>query len=101
MITPPLAQKRIAVRAPFRVLAALVWLCALVAFLGMAYVAWKGGQSLPTKDVVVVPGMLWLFRLVFHAALDGKAPEDAHWPFASSQVATGYLLCVMIFQGWI
>lgn len=100
MITPPLAQKRIAVRAPLRVLAALLWLFALVAFLGMAYVAWKGDQSLPVKHVVMVPGMLWLSRLVFHAAVYGKAPEDANWPFASSQVATGYWLCVMIFQGW-
>ena len=100
MITPALAQKRIAIRTPFRVLAALVWFFALVALLGLAYEAWKGDQPLPVKTVVAVPGTLWLFRLVFHAAVYGKAPEDANWPFASSQVRTGYLLCVLVFPGW-
>jgi fatty acid desaturase len=97
----PVVQKRVTVRAPFRVLGAFFCLAALIAMLGTGYLAWDGRHALQVKDVVMLPGVLWLFRLVFHATVHGNVPSDGNWPFASFQVASVYLVFVLAFQSWL
>jgi fatty acid desaturase len=97
----PVVQKRVTVRAPFRVLGGFFCLAALIALLRTGYLAWDGRHALHVKDVVVLPGVLWLFRLVSHATVHGDLPSDGNWPFASFQVAFGYFLFVMAFQSWL
>ena len=98
-----IAQKRPGVRAPFRFLAAIVGLVSLVAILGMGYMAWHGDRALEVKDVVMLPGVLWLGRLMLLATLGRTGlPKDHssrhdHWPFATGQVAGCYWLLVIVF----
>jgi hypothetical protein len=89
---------------PFRFLAAVVFLASLVALLGIGYMAWHGDRALQVKDVVMVPGVLWLGRMMFLAAARGSTvaskDHDArndHWPFASARVAGCYWLLVILF----
>ncbi len=90
------ATPRPTVRPPFRVLAALIFLADSVAILGMTYVAWKNGvQTLRVQDVVMLPGMAWLARLAFYAAVRGTVMNPAYWPFASPRVAGCYWLIVI------
>jgi hypothetical protein len=96
-----IVQKRVAVRTPFRVLGVFVCLTALIAMLGTGYLAWDGRHALQVKDVVLWPGELWLFRLVFHATVHGDVPSDGYWPFASFEVASVYSLFVMALQCWL
>lgn len=99
MMTPEITRRRPAVRAPFRVLAGLLCFMGVVLLLGMAYVAWThGAQSLRVKDVVMAPGIVWLTRLAFYAALRGSSPRPEFWPFASSRVARCYWLIVICFS---
>lgn len=99
MTASNLRQRR-AVRAPFRLLAAVICLAGAVALFGTGYLVWKGEHALKVGDMVMLPGALWLFRLIFHAARRGDVPADAYWPFASPQVANGYFLFLMAFQIW-
>ncbi len=68
---------------------------------GTAYTVWKSGlQALRVQDVVLIPGMLRFFRLMFSAAFytgqEGTmSPNAQYWPFASSRVAECYWLIVM------
>jgi hypothetical protein len=100
---------RPAVRAPFRVLAGVICLAAVVAVWGAAYMAWTGARPLRVQDVVLVPGMLWFLRLMiaatFYTADQTTAPTAAgrttasaaaYWPFASSRVMNCYFLIVFI-----
>ena len=115
-LVAPIAR-RPAVRAPFRVLAGVICLAAVVAVGGTVHMAWTGARALQVRDVVLVPGMLWFLRLMFAATFVGRttAPTTggpttasvtagqttpsatAHWPFASSRVMNCYFLIVFIF----
>jgi hypothetical protein len=69
-----LIQKRPVVRAPFRLLAAIVCMAFVVAILGMGYMVWRGDRALRVDDVAWLPGSLWLMRLMFYAAVHGTVP---------------------------
>jgi hypothetical protein len=62
--------------------------------------AWqRDTQFVPAHFIVWLPGMAWLMRLSFQAALHGAAPENEHWPFASSRVANCYFLIAFLY--WV
>ncbi len=88
---------------PFRFLAAVVCVAFLVAILGTGCMAWHGDRALQVKDVVMLPGGMWLGRLMLLAVLGSTTPPQEyvprhdHWPFASARVAGCYLLLVIVF----
>jgi hypothetical protein len=98
MTTAATASRRPAVRAPFRVLAALLCLSFIGAAVGMAIMIWRNGlPALRVQDVLLLPGMLWFLRLAFYAAARGTVPPQDNWPFATARVAGIYwliFLCV-------
>jgi fatty acid desaturase len=102
MITPAaIPQKSHSVRGPFRFLAGFICLAGSVAVLGTACMAWgRGTQWVPANFVVWLPGLAWLMRLAFHAALHGAAPKNEHWPFASSRVANCYFLIAILYSAF-
>jgi hypothetical protein len=76
-------SKRVAVRGPFRVLAALICGVGLVGMSGMAYALWHDSRLVATdpqfvKALLGLPGMLFLVRLTAHCALHGTTPEGEH-----------------------
>lgn len=102
MTTVVTASRRPAVRAPFRVLAALLCLIFIGVAVGMAYMTWKGGvQALRVQDVLMIPGWLWFGRLMVLAVLGRTGPpkdhvsRHNHWPFATARVASVYWLIVI------
>jgi hypothetical protein len=103
LVMTSVVQKRPAVRVPFRFLAAVICLTALVVIVGTGYMAWQGVHALQVKDVVMLPGVLWLMRLMFLAAVGRTVPpkdhvsRHDHWPFASARVAGCYWLLVIVF----
>ena len=102
MIIPAaIPQKPHSVRGPFRLLAGFICLAGTVAVLGTTYMAWqRGTQSVPANFIVWLPGVAWLMRLAFHAALHGAAPKNEHWPFASSRVANCYFLIAILYSAF-
>jgi hypothetical protein len=101
MITPAaILQKPHPVRAPFRLLAGFICLACSVAVLGTAYMAWRRGTQLPADFIVWLPGMAWLMRLAFHAAVHSIPPKNEHWPFASSRVANCYFLIAILYSAF-
>ena len=103
MIIPAaISQKPHSVRGPFRLLAGFICLACSIAVIGTAYLAWwRGTQLVPANFIVWLPGMAWLMRLAFHAALHGAAPKNEHWPFASSRVANCYFLIAILYSAFI
>lgn len=95
--------ERVAVRGPFRVLAALIFAAGLLAIGGMAYGLWDG--RLVTTDpvfvqmLVAVPGMLWLLRIAGHCARYGTVRQGEYpwWPFASQRVMNAYVVLAAVF----
>jgi hypothetical protein len=102
MMTPAaIPQKPRSVRGPFRLLAGFIGLAVTVAVLGTAYMAWqRGTQSVPADFIVWLPGMAWIMRLAFHAAVAGAAPKNEHWPWASSRVANCYFLIAILYSAF-
>jgi hypothetical protein len=102
MITPAaIPQKSHSVRGPFRFLAGFICLAGSVAVLGTACMAWgRGTQLVPANFIVWLPGLAWLIRLSFHAALHGAAPKNELWPFASSRVANCYFLIAILYSAF-
>jgi fatty acid desaturase len=102
MITPAaIPQKSHSVRGPFRLLAGFICLAGFVAVFGTACMAWgRGTQWVPANFIVWLPGLAWLMRLAFHAALHGAAPKNEHWPFASSGVANCYFLIAILYSAF-
>jgi len=105
-LVAPIAR-RPAVRAPFRVLAGVICLAAVVAVGGTVHMAWTGARALQVRDVVLVPGMLWFLRLMVGATFVGRttapttggpttASASDYWPFASSRVMNYYFLIVIV-----
>jgi hypothetical protein len=101
----PISQTpvRPSVRVPFRVLAALLCIAAVIAIVGTLFMMWRGARLLTVGDVVALPGMVWLLRLAFHAAMNGKTPRGSDWwPFASHGVFNCYMFIMfayVIFRG--
>jgi len=102
MMTPAaIPQKPHSVRVPFRLLAGLICLAGTVAVLGTTYMAWqRGTHSVPANFIVWLPGVAWLTRLAFHAAVDGAEPENEYWPWASSRVANCYFLIAILYSAF-
>ena len=100
MMTPAvIPQKPRLVRGPFRLLAVLICLACIVAVLGTTYMGWQRGiRSVPANFIVWLPGMAWLMRLAFHAAVDGVPPKNEHWPWASNRVANCYFLIAILYS---
>lgn len=102
---------RVAIRWPFRVLAALICAAGLVSVAGTAISLWYDSRIIATdrlhvtlRLLVTLPGELWLLRLAAHAALHGNMRSlafDVHpwWPFASQRVAYAYFV-LMFFVLW-
>lgn len=88
------------VRWPFRILAGLVAVSGLVAFIGFAYMGFsRGPSSVPVRSVIAVPGMFWLLRIAAYASVKGRAPSGSeYWPFASKRVAIGYFVIFLVSQ---
>jgi hypothetical protein len=85
---------------PFRVLAALILVGSLLAF--GASIAVKLGDSpvQQLRNLIFLPGIAWMCRLCFYAAVHGRSPTDGDsWPFASSRVF-GIYVCVFLFCLW-
>jgi hypothetical protein len=102
MMTPAaIPQKPLSVRGPFRLLAAFICLAGTAAVLGTIYMAWqRGTASVPANFIVWLPGMAWLVRLAFHAAVDGAPPKNEHWPWASNRVANCYFLVAILYSAF-
>lgn len=92
--TPALPTRRVAVRWPFRILAALICAAGVVVIGGTAIALWHDSPALATNRLLVIlPGTLWLLRVAAHAALHGTSvPNDSSWPFASQGVLFAYLI---------
>ncbi len=93
-------QSRRPVRAPFRVLAAVICVLGAVAVAGTAFIAYtRGIDTVPVKFIAWLPGAVWFIRLAFHAAAHGQSfpGADSGWPFASPRIWNYYWLFLLIF----
>jgi len=95
--------RRVAVRWPFRVLAALICAAGVVAVGGIAYAVFFDSRFLGTERVLwaarlllMLPGTLWLMRLAGHAAPYRYSSEQSdqrhYWPFATGGVLFAYVV---------
>jgi hypothetical protein len=88
---------RIAVRWPFRILAALVVLAGLAAIVGGAIAWWSHGAILPKWQMLfALPGLAWLIRVAWESAIRGRPPASECWPFASQRVFTVYVIALLV-----
>jgi len=98
-----LPTRRVSVRWPFRILAALICAAGLVAIGGTAIALWYESRLVGTgrtltalRLLVALPGMLCLLRLAAHATLHGNSGQQSSrhpwWPFASERVLFAYLV---------
>jgi hypothetical protein len=63
--------------------------------------AWqRGTQLVPATFIIWLPGIVWLMRLSFHAAVHGNVPDNEHWPFASGRVANCYCLIAILYSAF-
>jgi hypothetical protein len=86
------AGARVSVRWPFRMLAGLIVLAILIDAIGFSYAIGSGRVPFPgLRYLVLLPALLWFFRVAGHAVVYGCSPKTEWWPFASSSVALGYL----------
>lgn len=92
METPsPSVNLKPSVRWPVRILAALIVLAGAVAIVGLVVAAWTQGQPLAKWQLLAgLPGILWLVRLAWYAAIQGKSPMRPAWPFATDRVLFFY-----------
>ena len=100
VITTSTAQRRSAIRWPFRALAALI-LVLIVVTGGMSTWFWYREHSFGRHEQLLVqlPAMLWFGRLLFFSAIRSSLPQTGNaWPFASDRLLVGYLLCLMMFD---
>ena len=87
------AAARTPVRWPFRLLAGFVVLAGIVATAGMALSGWhQGASSVQWQFLASLPGVAWLVRLCWYAAIRGRTPSSECWPFASQRVFTCYVV---------
>ncbi len=101
-----LPVRRVAVRWPFRVLAALICATGVVAIGGTAYAIYDSRlvatDPMFVRLIVGIPGTLWVLRLAAHAALHGNVPSGEH-PWWAIRVQTGdvRLLSSYIFRAFV
>lgn len=88
------------VRWPLRLLAALIVVVGGVAVLASAWAAFSGrelpGHGAGAGLLASLPGAAWLLNIAWSAAVRGRAPENAHWPFASDRVMTAYMVAMYL-----
>jgi hypothetical protein len=90
-------QVAAAVRWPFRVLAGLICVAALVGYAGTGLALWSGHRLVdPERFLLLLPGVLWLFRLAAHAAMHGLPVRQPSWPFASAGVLFAYMVITLV-----
>lgn len=88
----PSVNLKASVRWPVRILAALVVLAGALAIVGSVVAAWTQRQPLAKWQLLAgLPGILWLVRLAWYAAIQGKSPTRPTWPFATDRVLFFYL----------
>jgi hypothetical protein len=91
------AVPRVAVRWPFRFLAALIFLAGVVALFASALQIYSlGAPFLQPHAIVALPGIAWLLRITWHAARDARSPAQEWWPFASSRVFFWYAALTLL-----
>ena len=88
---------RLPVRWPFRILAAIVVLAVAAATVGtlagtLALGRSHDAPSFKWQFLAGLPGMAWLARLAWYAAIRGKSPASPCWPFASYRVFFIYVI---------
>ena len=84
---------RLPVRWPFRMLAAIVVLAVAAATVGtVALGRSHDAPSFKWQFLAGLPGMAWLARLAWYAAIRGKSPASPRWPFASYRVFFIYVI---------
>lgn len=85
-------SSRVAVRWPFRILAAIILLAGLAAVAGAALV-WRprGAGLYRWQFLFSLPGIAWLIRVTWASAIHGRSPASQYWPFASQNVFTVYV----------
>ena len=89
----PNVRERASVRWPFRILATLIVLACVVAVVGNLVAGWQYGMPvLKWQFFAALPGAAWFVRLALYAAIHGKVPASAHWPFASENVLLWYAI---------
>jgi hypothetical protein len=90
----------VAVRWPFRVLAALFLASMVVAYGCVAISLWQGHHIFGSiaEGLLLQPFSLWFGRLCYFAAATGSMPRSGNgWPFATEQLFNIYLLFLTIF----
>lgn len=84
---------RVPVRWPFRLLAALVVVAGIVATVGTLLAGWHRGEAaLRWQLLASLPGVAWLVRVAWYAAVRGRSPTPEYWPFASQSVFSFYVV---------
>jgi hypothetical protein len=92
-------EPRVAIRLPFRMLAALILFFGVIAVAAVIFFTLSRSTTvISTSDAIWLPGMLWLIRLAFYACVYGEVMPQQSWPFASERVFLCYLLLVFAFQ---
>jgi len=91
---------RRSVRLPFRVLAGFVGIAGAVAVVGTPFLIWRDPRVPTLGNVMILPLIAWLIRLMFHSAVYGKTPADGeYWPLASRGVWNCYVFLLLAY--WI
>lgn len=83
------------VRWPFRILAALIVLAGVAAVIGELFAGASRQEPSRWQLLASLPGILWLVRLAWWAAVRGKSPPHPCWPFATDRVLFCYLAAWM------
>ena len=97
---PQTTTPRVAVRWPFRVLTVVIVLTGVVATVSMVLSGWpQGAASVRWQLLASLPGVAWLVRLAWYAAVRAQAPTPEYWPFASQRVLTFYVIvwCAVMY----
>jgi hypothetical protein len=85
------------VRWPFRAVAALIVVAGLVAVVGVGLAWWSHGAGSPKWQMLyALPGIAWLIRSAWEAAIHGRSPTSECWPFASQRVFTWYVVILLV-----
>ena len=98
---PTLTTRGRQIRWPFRLLAAVMVLAALIGILGGAYsVLGHGGPRAALMLLAAAPVAALTARLCGYAALKGRAIGNPNWPFASGSVALSWLVAAWIIVSY-
>ena len=92
----PNVKPRTPVRWPFRILAALVVLTGGMAIVGEVFAGSSRQEFSKWQLLASLPGMLWLVRLAWCAAIRGTSPANPSWPFSTDRVLFFYMAVWMV-----